>query len=723
MPIQNSILERISTLKNLPTLPNILLKLIDACNNEETSVSDVSKLVEKDPSLSGKVLRLINSVYYGLPRKVKGIDQGVALLGTDAVKNIAICASVHQAFKLPDNNSFFNLKTFWWHSLKCAVTARLIAKKTGYESPDEAFMTGLLHDIGKLVLYINFPKEYEIILKKYKNHPDQLVDGEVELGITHYQIGAWLIKNWKLQTPVSDAVLRHHEPLEKIVTAPPLVQIVYAADSLTKKPDIEDSSKIGEKLYGFTLTQTKELLSKADEELEEAAFSLDIEVKPPEELEISVSEKDNKKQQELVGKIHDASLMLGTLQNIIKTHDEDGILKTVHEGIQILFDVENILFFLHDTEKNGLIGKVVSHETQSSMINDLIIPMKSDGSIIIKSLVQGNLLESFSRITEPDFVIIDKQIIQVAGKEGMLCIPMLASGEHIGVIVLGLDKIAFSHISKHLDFLKIFADQTAMALFAEKFRQNQLKKIQAERLDASLNMTKRVIHEVNNPLSIMKNYLKILEIKLAGQKVAQDEIRILNEEISRVARILNSLASFSKNNFRNFGSVNINALLSDLVKITKESLLKFSKIDIHISLDPAIPVITTEKDALKQVFINLIKNASEAMPDGGNIYIKTRYFPTSIKNDCEREKNERCGHVEITINDDGPGVCDEIKSKLFEPFVSSKGKDHSGIGLSIVHNIVKTLNGTIACESKKGRGAGFIIGLPVSDNCGDTAKG
>ena len=236
-------------------------------------------------------------------------------------------------------------------------------------------------------------------------------------------------------------------------------------------------------------------------------------------------------------------------------------------------------------------------------------------------------------------------------------------------------------------------------------------------------MTKRVIHEVNNPLSIMKNYLKILEIKLAGQKAAQDEIRILNEEISRVARILNSLASFSKNNFRNFTSVNINALLSDLVKITKESLLKFSKIDIHISLDPAIPVITTEKDGLKQVLINLIKNASEAMPDGGNIYIKTRYFPASIKNDCEREKNERCGHVEITINDDGPGVCDEIKSKLFEPFVSSKGKDHSGIGLSIVHNIVKTLNGTIACESKKGRGAGFIIGLPVSDNCGDTAKG
>ena len=179
MQIKKDIQNKISTLKNLPTLPHILVKLISACNEDEVNMLEVSKLVEKDPSLSSKILKLVNSASYGLPKKIESIQHSISYLGTGTIKNIAIGSSVHQAFQPPKGNGLFNLKIFWWHSLRCAVLARLIAKEINYKNPEEAFLTGLLHDIGRLVLWANYPDEYLDLLDKYKGRPDLLLAGEI----------------------------------------------------------------------------------------------------------------------------------------------------------------------------------------------------------------------------------------------------------------------------------------------------------------------------------------------------------------------------------------------------------------------------------------------------------------------------------------------------------------------------------------------------------------
>ncbi|MBW2620384.1 MAG: HDOD domain-containing protein, partial [Deltaproteobacteria bacterium] len=147
--------DRIKTSRNLPSLPQILLKLIELCNSEESTVKDISQIIIKDPSLSAKIVNMVSSTYYGLANRVTNIDQALVILGQNTIKNIAIISSVTQAFSKVKDNSVFKLKIFWRHSLVCAILARLIAKKTLYTSPDEAFLTGLLHDIGKLVLWVN----------------------------------------------------------------------------------------------------------------------------------------------------------------------------------------------------------------------------------------------------------------------------------------------------------------------------------------------------------------------------------------------------------------------------------------------------------------------------------------------------------------------------------------------------------------------------------------
>ena len=709
MEIEQSIIDRISTLKELPSLPHIIVKLMEACHDENGSLGDIAEILTNDPSLCAKVLRLVNSAYYGLGSRVEGIDQAVAYLGTDAVKNIAICSAVYQAFNSRKGDSGFNLKVFWWHSLKCALLSRIFAREIAYGSPEEAFVAGLLHDIGKLALWVNFSDKYTELIKKYEHRPAMLAAGESQLGATHSQIGAWLLDRWKFQSFVADSALYHHEPLERIADALPLVQIVYTADKLSGQTvdGRGDGIRVAEKLYGFSQEQVIGFLARSDEELGEVARSFGIEIEAPQESDENLSDKDHETQENLVREVRDISLLLGTIRNLVAAQEEKDILKVLQEGLQILFDVRHILFFLYDDENKRLVGKAVEgHE--ATRINDLIIPMELEKSLLVSCLSEGKALDSFSLGQNPDLVITDVQMIRFLRTDGMLCLPLAVRGEYVAVIVVGLDRTQRSHLGKHFKLLEMFINEAALTLRVEQLRERQLRKIQSERAAASFAMARKVVHEVNNPLGIMKNYLKILGIKLKTQGIELDEIGILNEEIDRVAHILGGLTQVSEKKSRKWAPVDINALVNDLVKLTAESLMKGKKVAVHVDLDPALPKLMSERDSLKQILINLMKNASEAMTNGGNLYFKTRHRGTPLEGGGERR-----GFVEVTVSDDGPGISDKMKKRIFEPFVSSKGGGHSGLGLSIVLNLINGLKGSLVCQSEEGKGTRFKIELPV----------
>ena len=709
MEIEKSVIDRINRLQDLPSLPHIIVKLMEACSDESGSLGDIADIITNDPSLCSKVLRLVNSAYYGLGSRVEGIDQAVAYLGTSAVKNIAVCSAVYQTFNSRKGDKAFNLKAFWWHSLKCALLARIFAREVAYGSPDEAFVAGLLHDIGKLVLWVNFSEKYTALIKKYENRPEMLNAGERRLGATHSQVGAWLLDRWKFQSFVADSTLYHHEPLERIAHALPLVQIVYTADKLSGQTagGRADGIRAAEKLHGFSQEQVLGFLARSDEELGEVARSFGIEIEAPRESGEDPSDSDRETQEILAREVRNVSLLLGTIRNLVAAQAEKDILKVLHEGLQILFDVEQILFFLYDDEKEILVGKEVEGHAASSRISDLIIPMGLEKSLLVSCLSGGKSLDSFSLGQNPDLVITDAQMIRFLETDGMLCLPLAVRDEYVGVIVVGLDRSKFSHLGNHFKLLEMFSREAALALWVEQLRQRQLKRIQSERAGASFAVARKVVHEVNNPLGIMKNYLKILGIKLEDQGIALDEIGIINEEIDRIARIIGGLTEISDKKSRKWAPVDINALINDLVKLTAASLMQQKKVAVQVDLDPTLPKLMSERDSLKQIIINLMKNASEAMAKGGNLYLKTLHRGRSL------EGSESRGFVEVTVGDDGPGIPAEMKKRIFEPFVSSKGGGHSGLGLSIVLNLINGLNGSIVCQSEEGKGTRFKIELPV----------
>jgi signal transduction histidine kinase len=155
----------------------------------------------------------------------------------------------------------------------------------------------------------------------------------------------------------------------------------------------------------------------------------------------------------------------------------------------------------------------------------------------------------------------------------------------------------------------------------------------------------------------------------------------------------------------------VNATITDILGLFRESLAQDSAIRLNQDLDAQIPAILSDRDRLKQALINLLKNAIEAMPDGGTIQVISRMLKAPCRPAGDTEK---AGHIRISVCDDGPGIDETLKNDLFKVNVTSKA-GHDGLGLSIVHEAVTHLNGSIQCESTPGMGTCFHIELPAGD--------
>jgi len=252
-----------------------------------------------------------------------------------------------------------------------------------------------------------------------------------------------------------------------------------------------------------------------------------------------------------------------------------------------------------------------------------------------------------------------------------------------------------------------------VALHVHHLKQTRFNTIQAERLKASSTLSQKVVHEVNTPISIIKNYITVMRRKMAGDNPVQEELTLIGEEIDRVAHILSELSDFSEAKILTIKPLDINALLSDITKILRKSHLLGVDINLHLALDPSLPPIDMDINKAKQVFINLIRNAVEVMGQGGNIFISTQHVSNKLDAPRQQEINRDLDYAQITIRDDGPGIPDALKSRVFEPYVTTKRAGNAGLGLSIVYNIVKKLNGTITCESDGQNGTCFTIVFPT----------
>jgi len=231
--IANTIVDGIS---HMATLPEVTLNIIEIVEDPTSSASDLHRVVARDPALTSRVLKVVNSAFYGLPRQVGSINRAISLLGLNAVKNIAVAASLGRIFRGGTGCAFFEARELWSHSVATAATASHIAREFGAGSSDEAFLAGLLHDIGFMVALqydrARFAETFSSLDLDESGAPmSELIDRErAVVGVDHQDLGAVLCEKWKFPRALVSAAAHHHDPTVVPVDQSPIPWVIHVAD-------------------------------------------------------------------------------------------------------------------------------------------------------------------------------------------------------------------------------------------------------------------------------------------------------------------------------------------------------------------------------------------------------------------------------------------------------------------------------------------------------------
>jgi HD-like signal output (HDOD) protein len=230
----------VQEISHIATLPEVTMKIIQLVEDPDSTANDLNKVISNDPALGARILKVVNSAFYGLPGQIGSINRAIVLLGLNAVKNIAIAASLAKLFRGGKIANNFDARDLWSHSIASATGTKLLAKHAGLGLPDEAFLAGLIHNIGIMVeIQARRPKFVEVMEKLEANPDLKLREAEQEiLGATHEQFGTALCKLWKFPQSFQYVTGFHHNPMDLNEKNRMLTGLVHIADILAAKLEL-----------------------------------------------------------------------------------------------------------------------------------------------------------------------------------------------------------------------------------------------------------------------------------------------------------------------------------------------------------------------------------------------------------------------------------------------------------------------------------------------------
>jgi putative nucleotidyltransferase with HDIG domain len=267
------------SLRDLPALPGVVARVVKETESQEVSAHKIEELISSDQALASKVLRVVNSSYYGLSGKITSLSQAIMILGMPQVRNLVLSVSAISMMKPKTPRQSETLKLFWVHAFGTAAATQIIAqhKRMRVHDTEALFMGGLLHDVGKLFLYTMFTQTYDQVLKYAEDKQIPVTEAEGKLlGIDHSQIGAAMAVAWKLPQSLADLIEKHEGPFSP--DDDPTIFAVHVGDNITKhlyytneNIVIAPIDPVVETWLGFSENDYTELKSETDERIEAAS--------------------------------------------------------------------------------------------------------------------------------------------------------------------------------------------------------------------------------------------------------------------------------------------------------------------------------------------------------------------------------------------------------------------------------------------------------------------
>jgi signal transduction histidine kinase/CheY-like chemotaxis protein len=390
-------------------------------------------------------------------------------------------------------------------------------------------------------------------------------------------------------------------------------------------------------------------------------------------------------------------------QAMIATLDPDQVLRLAMSEARTMLDAEATAIFLFDHASDEL-RLAASAEASAALPIGTRAP--ADAGII--GWVMQNAQPATVSDIQTDPRCSGDQVSALAGPEtrSLLVVPLTYRGNTIGAIA-AVNKSGGGFDAHDQELLNTLSGSTAIAIenarlyqaereLRKLVEQSQMQLVQTEKLAATGRLAASLAHEINNPLQANHNSLQLmLSFQLEAQE-RQEYLKIADEEIERLMNLVASILEFARPPQREMRATNLNDVVERVLTLTAK-YLQHRRVAIKRILTPDLPSVVVAPDELEQVFINLVLNAVDAMPEGGTLHVASR--------------QGEGGRLAVAFSDTGHGIAPEDLERVFEPFFSTR-EDGTGLGLTVSHNVIERHGGEIAVESTPGQGTTFTVWLP-----------
>ncbi len=250
---QQIVSKALAKIGDIATLPEVTLRIIKIVEDPKSTARDLHAIIKYDPPLSAKILKVVNSAFYGLPGQIASVDRAIVLLGLRAVKNIAIATSVTRLFKGVRPVTGFDPKALWQHSMAVGVASRLIYQRVEKHLSEEAFLAGLIHDLGIIVAFQAFADRFGDLMSRVRDEGMTWCQAETDIfGVDHQVLGMGLATKWKFPMGLRAAIGYHHFPDRVTEEHRKMVSAVRLADMI---------ACVDKKGFGLTVSEEEAILT------------------------------------------------------------------------------------------------------------------------------------------------------------------------------------------------------------------------------------------------------------------------------------------------------------------------------------------------------------------------------------------------------------------------------------------------------------------------------
>ncbi len=728
----------IDHLDELPTFKPVVARLIQVAADKETGIRDVSELLETDQSLSAKVLKIANSAVFAQSTSVDTVNRAAALLGKDLLLGLIVSAAVFDSLR-PSAPARFDLHEFWNHCLACAIASQSLAERLDYPNPTEAFVAGLLHDLGKLVLACWNSEAYDKAVEEAGRKQIRLLEcEESRFGMGHTAVARLVMERWRFPANLTEAAWLHHQPMSFFSDSSSgrLPFIVKSANCLCHRFRIGDS---GNPVESWDLGRLSQATGIPEEELKEDSGRILVRFQQTaglfdwntnaEELYLSAVMRANRELADAQAKLAVANRRMGCQQKVLEAlmqlYSSLDAPLSMTQGMSRMLSIVGDAFFCRKALIYVLVRRL--SRIEGSLMEG---PEREPRPFTLK--LEGRSLDAFAGL-RPRAQLSFLQATLKGGsgpgiQDGRAISDIFRSPETlshilpsrkgpIGQILVepASDDSAAEEFEEILPGLargmgmalhglmledELRDQSEELARSGRRVEQAERQLFHKERLASVGRLAAGAAHEVNNPLTIISGHAQLLLSELEPGK-AKRRLEEINRQVERISDITSNLMGLARPAEPQVEPIRLKPILERTLA-PLEQRMKLANINLSRNLLPTPPILGDPKQ-LEQVFLNLAINAIQAMKEGGRLGVTLK--PAS-------EGKE----VQIDFADSGVGIPPADLRSIFDPFFTTKGEgEGTGLGLAICHTIVRNHGGRILVSSQQGQGSTFRIFVPAAN--------